>query len=139
MDKQCFKCKEVKPLAEFYKHKQMADGHLNKCKECTKSDTRENRKKNIDYYRAYDNARGNRQSREYVAEYRQRFPNKYRAHRMVGNAIRKGHLVPKDCEECGTEKTHGHHDDYLVPLDVRWLCPVCHRKWHDENGEGLNP
>lgn len=138
--KKCFKCGKNKPLKEFYKHKQMADGHLNKCKTCTRGDTQKNRKNNIEYYRKYDRRRGNRQTREYMANYRRKYPNKYRAHNMVNNAIRDDKLFKEPCEICGeTEGVHAHHDDYAKPLNVRWLCPVHHKEWHDKNGEAKNP
>ncbi len=37
--KVCFRCNVEQPITEYYKHKQMADGHLNKCKVCTKNDS----------------------------------------------------------------------------------------------------
>jgi hypothetical protein len=136
--KKCFKCGQEKELSEFYKHSQMADGHLGKCKECTRSDVRTNRKKNIDYYREYDRDRGNRQTREYILEYREKYPKKYKAMTMVNNAIRDGRMKRETCEICGN-KAHAHHDNYDYPLSVRWLCSAHHKQWHMENGEGLNP
>ena len=44
--KQCFKCKEIKSIDDFYKHPQMPDGRVNKCKICNKKDVLENYKNN---------------------------------------------------------------------------------------------
>ena len=159
MDKQCFKCGEVKPLSDFYKHPMMADGHLNKCKECNKKDVRENRKNNIEYYRRYDQKRSMHPKRVqgrklYAAseqgkishrKARQKWNEenliKRAASTIVNNAVRDGKLKkPNQCEFCGSFNNviHGHHDDYAKPLEVRWLCPTCHNQWHKENGEGAN-
>lgn len=137
--KKCFKCGEVKELSLFYKHKQMADGHVNKCKECNKKDVIENRVKHVEYYREYDRARGNRLPDGYQEEYRSEFPKKHKAHEMVAKAIRNGHLFKEPCEECGSkEYIHAHHDDYSKPLNIRWLCAAHHRQWHTANGEAAN-
>ncbi len=137
--KTCFKCLEKKPYSEFYKHPQMSDGYLGKCKACTKSDVSSNRKEKVDYYRDYDRARGARRSSEDVKEYRKRWPRKYRAHTAVNNAIRDGRLFKEPCCECGREEdVHAHHDDYAKPLNIRWLCPPCHFAWHTEHGEAPN-
>ena len=137
-EKECFKCNVKKPLSEFYKHPQMGDGHLNKCKSCNKADVIANRLNKLDYYRAFDKARGSRQTNKYRQEYREKYPNKYKAVTMVNNAIRRKKLFKQPCEECNREDTHAHHDDYAKPLTVRWLCPPHHFEWHKENGEGLN-
>ena len=137
--KECFKCGAEKPLTDFYKHSRMKDGHLNKCKECTKRDVRDRRfdPKTREAVLAYDRARGNRQPPEQWREYRERWPEKYKAHNAVSNAVRDGRLhKPDHCESCGTSdfrRLEGHHDDYSKPLDVRWLCSACHSQWHAEN------
>lgn len=48
--KKCFKCGKEKELSCFYKHRAMKDGHLNKCKDCTKGDVKSNSKKVGDKY-----------------------------------------------------------------------------------------
>lgn len=138
--KTCFKCGENKPLTEYYKHGQMKDGHLNKCKTCTKKDVHVHRHESPSRERilAYDRARGNRQDKGYSQEYNAKYPKKYKAHSLVGYAVKTKKLFHEPCEICGKEKTHAHHDDYDKPLNVRWLCAEHHRQWHAKYGEALN-
>jgi hypothetical protein len=136
--KKCFKCGVEKDISEFYKHKQMADGHLNKCKECAKNDVSWHRLQNIDRIRAYDRDRGSRAKDGYLSGYRTKYRNKYKATSMVNNAIRDGKMFREPCVVCGDVVTHAHHDDYLKPLNVKWLCAAHHAQWHRDNGEGKN-
>lgn len=133
--KTCFKCSVPKPLTEFYKHKQMADGHLNKCKQCTKSDAWHHRADNLEKIRAYDRERGKTQKRlqlntAVTAAYRLQFPERYRANSAVANALRRGALQKLPCWCCGEETVEAHHPDYAAPLDVIWLCPAHHKEIH---------
>lgn len=138
--KVCKKCLVEKPKSEFYGHQKTTDRLQGKCKECSKSLAIANRLAKLDHYREYDRIRGNRLPDGYQQEYRSEFPNKYRAHTMVGNAIKAGNLFKEPCEECGSDDSlHAHHDDYAKPLNVRWLCAAHHRQWHVANGEAANP
>lgn len=55
--KPCFKCGETKPLSDYYTHKRMADGHLGKCKDCTKRDARLRYEEKREAINAYDRMR----------------------------------------------------------------------------------
>ena len=64
----------------------------------------------------------------------EKLPNKNKAHAAVAKAIREGKLVRLPCEKCGNRKSLAHHTDYSKQLEVMWLCAMCHREWHRENG-----
>ena len=138
--KVCRKCGEEKRLSEFYEHPQMADGHLNKCKECKIEYQRQYRLENHEKVCAYDRKRYQRPERKEYAQrlskkYKENHPRKTKARSKVWSAIRDGQLErPDACEDCGcTDQTlQAHHEDYSKPLDVIWLCFQCHRKRHGQ-------
>ena len=136
----CKACGELKSLQCFYV------SNRSTCKDCVKSRVRANRLAKIEYYRAYDRARGNRQPPGYAKEYCEKYPErikastarfrennpeKYLAHNAVNNAVRDGKLIKAPCMICGRENNvHGHHDNYSRPLEVVWLCPPHHFETH---------
>ena len=135
--KKCFKCKAVKQLEDFYKHPQMPDGRVNKCKECNKKDVTANREKNIERIREYDRERGKNKERmlanvETTRAWRAEDKRRTVAHNAVARAIRSGALERIPCIRCGEAKSLAHHEDYDKPLGVIWLCQPCHKQRHKE-------
>ena len=87
--------------------------------------------------RQYDRERGKRPERikagvEITRIWRAEDKRRQKAHNMVRNAVKTGKLVRQPCCRCGNPKTVAHHEDYDKPLDVMWLCQVCHTQRHKE-------
>jgi hypothetical protein len=138
--KKCFKCLEEKPIEQFYVHPRMADGHLGKCKECTKNDVnaRYNDPAAKERIAKYERERSKRPERRanrmvYIKTSRVVNKEKWIARVKVMRAIKANKLIRLPCAVCGDPKSQAHHDDYSKPLDVRWLCFYHHRKEHGQN------
>lgn len=149
--KTCFKCKEAKALDGFYTHKMMADGYLNKCKECAKADEKARRAgSGRERMLSYDRARSMREDRvaaraiyqqteagksahaRAASKYAERHPDRYSARNILNAAVRDKKLKPWTAcalPEC-CAKPQAHHPDYSRPLDVVWLCPSHHKQAH---------
>ncbi len=140
--KKCFKCNQILDLSQFYTHSRMADGHLNKCKLCTKIDVENRRKeklKDIDWilserkrhreksrrYRELGMASKSNSAKKWILEN----PAKRKAHNAVNSALRLGKLHRHPCCICGN-KAEAHHEDYSRPLDVIWVCWKHHAELH---------
>lgn len=145
MDKICKICGTTSATSEFY------NSINSRCKNCHKAKIRENRAEKVDYYRAYDAMRFQKDPRvkernmRYQAteagkaslqKSRQKWLSvnqvKRAAHIILGNAVYNKKVIrPSICQICGSGgRIHGHHDDYAKPLDVVWCCPKCHTEIH---------
>ena len=136
--KTCKKCNKELSLNEFYKHSAMVSGYLNFCKTCVKERVHKHRRDNIDKYRILDKAIRQKPKvikyrREMTKAWIKRNPEAYKAQYLLRNAVRDKRIKKlTSCEKCGKPhyRLNGHHEDYSKPLEVIWLCPVCHSAEH---------
>lgn len=158
----CNKCKIKKSIDEFHKCKKNSERLRTFCKKCTLKQNSNNyfskheyyKKKHLEYakkeesktlhkkwfssYRLTEKAKKSLVKK--VRLWENKNPIKKRAIYLIRQAIKNGNIKRQlECSVCGSSKlVSGHHDDYSKPLVVRWLCYLCHKKWHKENGSGLN-
>ena len=138
----CKGCGRELDADQFYRHAEMANGHLSFCKDCVKARIRAYREANIESLRAYDRWRGDLPHRKTAVaarrkapyawpnkrEWREQNPEKYRAHIAAQRIPR-----PEACQQCGASgKLHRHHPDYSKPKLVEFLCSSRHGRRHRE-------
>lgn len=142
--KTCICCGTDKALDEFYVHPRMKDGRLGRCKVCHRAAMEERRKRLESTDVAWTLAERERhraktakarkegrcrklsleEARERTRKFRNKYPEKTRAHRAVAYALRTKKMTRQPCH-CGA-RAQAHHEDYSKPLDVMWLCPKHH-------------
>ena len=141
----CGRCKQEKPLTEFYKSKR--DGYRSRCKPCCSLDVGEYYKRPEvkerhnawarQYYKEYFDRPGARirlktYMREYMREY-SKLPDvklKIYARNYTNNLIVEGEIRREPCVMCANDRAEAHHLDYKRPWIIMWLCRDCHPKVH---------
>ena len=94
----------IKPLVEFYKHPKMSDGHLNKCTECAKKDSRKRYNTLIDNFSFLEKERIRRHEK-YIrlgmkknTNKKSHVPKMYKSH--IGKVHHHWSYLKKHCGDC---------------------------------------
>ena len=124
--KVCFKCGRKLPLSEFYRHPQMADGHLNKCKDCAKHDVKKDydRKSKDESWVEKERERGREKFHRLNYKNKQ-FKKTTKDFSGINNTRRS--LKSRNYSIDGKE---AHHWNYNEPRSVILLSPKAHHRIH---------
>ncbi len=162
--KRCSKCKTFKPCSDFCKSKSRPDGYRCQCKVCMETvrkryrDSAKGKAVEKAYqigpvHKAYRKAytasengkavkkayaaspRGKVGKQRSEAKYRERFPNKVKAHNAVNNAVIAGELPRPDSLICTCKEPAKEYHHYLGYAPKHWFdvvprCVACHTKLH---------
>ena len=106
------------------------NGYFYFCRDCHATRQREFRESNREHHRELMKGY-NRKTREsgYASNWKH---NDRIMHPEKESAWHKVHLYigkRQPCEVCGAQ-ADAHHEDYYKPLEVKWLCPLHHRRLH---------
>ncbi len=133
--KVCLDCGVRRMAKSFSPHGRRLGGLNVVCRKCQEIRTAVVKARAKARAAAYDKIRSKDKSRKLAMakgkrEWRLRFPERKRAHYLLGNAVRDGRIIKQPCRKCGSKKSEAHHPDYMKPLDVEWLCLKHHREGH---------
>lgn len=124
--KVCFKCGVEKPLSDFYKHHRMADGYLNKCKECTKLDISKNYFNKIKDKEWVEKERARGREKYARLGYKEKYKNMYND----GGYLYKNLSKKLKSRQVDLNDKEIHHWNYNEILSIFILPRRQHRKIH---------
>lgn len=130
----CSKCGALKAIDAFQVRLASHDGLTAACKACLSArdkarESVERAEKRREYQRTDAGRAAHQRALKASAA---RLPERARARRMFGNAVRDGRVMrwPVCAVYTCSGRPEAHHPDYSRPLDVVWLCNPHHRAAH---------
>lgn len=135
----CPTCGHWKPSRDYYARSKSWNGIGVQCRKChiegnvrtrDKGLSRDSTRKSMARMRLLNPEK--QRKRERIAARNRKWSHKSEARYQLNLAVRRGDVVkPDGCIRCGQiNKLHAHHSDYSKPLEVEWLCTLCHGKEH---------
>jgi len=144
----CNRCGEWFPKEGFYEDKRAKKwGIRGVCKKCHSIISIETRDKDKarKHAREWQQTSGYRHRPEVMERERRRalirnHSLEARCRAIFNRAVKEGILQrPEYCPICGKKKKiEGHHDSYFRPLEVKWMCSLCHAEYHRRLRDGSN-